>query len=102
MTRPASGKGGDTSQNMGGKARKGKEKGSGKNQSSDGGKNRSRGWKRRRKDIMAKEREELRRLASLTDSEGSQKLSREDKYDDSRKAAKRWHYGGIGWHRFHR
>ena len=38
---------------------------------------------------MAKEREELRRLASLTDSEGSQKLSREDKYDDSRKAAKR-------------
>ena len=41
MMRPASGKGGDTSQNMGGKARKGK--GSGKNQSSDGGKNRGAG-----------------------------------------------------------
>ena len=60
------------------------------------------GLEKKKEDIMAKEREELRRLASLTDSEGSQKLSREDKYDDSRKAAKRWHYGGIGWHRFHR
>ena len=47
------------------------------------------GLEKKKEDIMAKEREELRRLASLTDSEGSQKLSREDKYDDSRKAAKR-------------
>ena len=43
MSRPSSGKGGDYSQSPGGKSRKGKEKGSGKNQPGDGGKNRGGG-----------------------------------------------------------
>lgn len=43
MMRPSAGKGGETSQAMGGKTRKGKEKGSGKNQPSDGGKSKGGG-----------------------------------------------------------